>query len=272
MANKRGLQASEKEKDPREEKQRERERLTTTMHTLRTFKSKWTGTRQGVRVLSWSMVLALSGLLLTQGLTYGESLFHASASFSEDAPMTPRALFTQPRPKYVGDIVTILVDESPMQQVNLQMRINKNHQLNENGSTLFNNMIRFYVDKIPFLRGKGQRYTDIAPNFNGMSNQNDLQTQVQNMKTTRYRDNITCQVVQVLPNGHLLVQGRKATMFSKERTDLFVTGIVNPYYLDNNNTINSRQVANMQFMMSGKGTISRQQNDSLPSKIYQFFN
>jgi flagellar basal body L-ring protein FlgH len=59
---------------------------------------------------------------------------------------------------------------------------------------------------------------------------------------------------------------------SKERGELVVTGIVKPYYLDRNNRISSTQVANLQILQGGKGVISRQQNDGLANKIYQFFN
>jgi len=59
---------------------------------------------------------------------------------------------------------------------------------------------------------------------------------------------------------------------NKERGNLIVTGIVKPYYLDRNNQISSKQVANFQMLQAGKGVISRQQTDGIANKVYQFFN
>jgi flagellar L-ring protein precursor FlgH len=148
--------------------------------------------------------------------------------------------------------------------------VTKTHEVEENGSTFFNNFVRFYLGKVPFVRGN--RIADVVPSFNGMSNNNNLTTQVQSNKQVRYTDSITCQVMQVLPNGHLIIQGKKAVQMNKELSDLYVTGIVNPYYIDRNNSIKSRQVGNLQFLMAGKGVISRQQNDGVVSKLNQFFN
>lgn len=224
--------------------------------------------KRGVRTgIALSLLfLGISG----QGLSFGESLFRATASYSDDSHFTPRSLFTVPRPTQIGDVVTVTVDETTVQNIQLQLQINKSHTMEENGSTLFNNAYRFYAGKIPFVRG--DKLHDIVPSFNGLNDDNQLQTQVQSTKSVRFKDTIACQVVQILPNGYLLIQGKKSVMFGKERSDLFVTGMVNPYYVDKNNTISSRQVGNMQFLMSGKGTISRQQNDGIASKLYQFFN
>ena len=53
---------------------------------------------------------------------------------------------------------------------------------------------------------------------------------------------------------------------------MIITGIVNPFYLNQQNEINSTQVANFQILMGGKGVITRQQNDSIFRKVFQLFN
>ena len=116
------------------------------------------------------------------------------------------------------------------------------------------------------------RTTLEAPNFNGLSNTNELNSRAEINRTTGLVDTITCQVVQVMPNGDLMVQGQKTVQGGKERTDLIVTGLIKPFYLNRNNQINSNMVANFQMVQGGKGIISRQQNDGIANKIYQFFN
>jgi flagellar L-ring protein precursor FlgH len=218
--------------------------------------------------------LLLAGLVVT---TFGlmtptaqaESLFRASASYSADTPFTPRSLFTQPRPANVGDLVTVLVDETSTQNATLQFRVTKSHTFNENGSSIFNNAVRFFAGKVPFIKNP-TLVKDVVPSFNGLENEQNIATQVQSNKINRVVESVSCQVVQVLPNGNLVIQGKKVVNYSKELTDLYLTGIVNPYYIDKTNSIKSKQVGNMQFVMGGKGVISRQQNDGVMNKMYQY--
>lgn len=222
------------------------------------------------RTLSIGICIASLFITMVDPQASGESLFRAQAAYDADAPFTPRSLFTQPRPQNVGDIVTIIVNENLKQNTTLQFRVTKSQTLTENGTSIFNNVAKFFLGKIPGV--DGSKMKDFVPSFSGLDNENNIATQAQSNKTVQYNDSITCQIVQVLPNGHLLVQGKKSTMFNKERSDLYVTGIINPYFIDKNNTISSQKVANFQFLMGGKGVISRQQVDGLYSKLGQFFN
>ena len=70
-----------------------------------------------------------------------------------------------------------------------------------------------------------------------------------------------------MPNGNLLVQGKKTLVNANERVDLLVSGIVDPRWIDQQGEISSNQVANLQFAMSGAGTVSRGQNEGI---LYRF--
>jgi flagellar L-ring protein precursor FlgH len=215
------------------------------------------------------MTLLLSSQLLSN-LSFGESLFRASASYSNDTDFTPRSLYTQPKPQNVGDIITILIDETNKEQVDSNLKVSRSQKITDSGTGLTNNFVKFFLGKIPGVQG--QNIKDPLFSFDGMDDKNTLSSTVSTTKTTKFNDSITCQVVQVLPNGNLMVQGKKTTMMNKERQDLYVSGIVNPFYLDKDNQIKSKQVANMQFLIGGKGVVSRQQNDGIANKIYQFFH
>jgi len=76
-------------------------------------------------------------------------------------------------------------------------------------------------------------------------------------------DTVVAQVVQVLPNGNLLVQGKKSLVNQNERVDLIISGIVDPKWINQSGEILSSQVANLQFAMNGSGTVSRGQNEGI---------
>lgn len=202
---------------------------------------------------------------------HAESLFRASTTYATQEPLRSRSLFTPPISRQVGDMVTINIDEETELTTDAELKITRNQTIDENGSSLYNSTLGFFVDKLPF-GGSTLKKIFTAPTFNGLDNQNQLSSKAESTRTTSLKDNITCQVVQILPNGNLVVQGQKVVQVNKERGDMIVTGIVNPYYLDRNNQISSKMVANFQMLQGGKGVISRQQNDGIANKIYQFFN
>lgn len=224
------------------------------------------------RIQSISTGTLALALLLAQTLPVcAESLFRASTSYNAQAPITSRSLFTPPIARQVGDLVTIQINETTQNLVRSEIRMTKGQTIDQNGSGMFNNMLGFFLGKLPFNTDR-IRTTLEAPNFNGLSNTNELNSRAEINRTTGLVDTITCQVVQVMPNGDLMVQGQKTVQGGKERTDLIVTGLIKPFYLNRNNQINSNMVANFQMVQGGKGIISRQQNDGIANKIYQFFN
>jgi flagellar L-ring protein precursor FlgH len=218
----------------------------------------------------------LIGLLLLGSLgqsvpASAESLFRASTTYTSREPVYSRSLFTPPIARAVGDLITIQINETTQNLVRSEIRMTKEQTINQNGSNLFNSMLGFMLGKLPFNTSRINNALQ-APNFNGLDNSNELNSRAEINRTTGLVDTITCQVVQVLPNGDLMVQGQKTVQGSKERTDLIVTGIIKPFYLNRRNEISSNMVGNFQMMQGGKGIISRQQNDGIANKIYQFFN
>ncbi|WP_303672576.1 flagellar basal body L-ring protein FlgH [Vampirovibrio chlorellavorus] len=216
------------------------------------------------------------GLLLLAALSHmasapAESLFRASTTYTSQEPVYSRSLFTPPIARAVGDLVTIQINETTQNLIRSDIRMTKEQSINQNGSNLFNSMLGFMLGKLPFNTSRINT-TLQAPNFNGLNNNNQMNSRAEINRTTGLVDTITCQVVQVLPNGDLMVQGQKTVQGSKERTDLVVTGIIKPYYLNRRNEISSNMVGNFQMMQGGKGILSRQQNDGIANKIYQFFN
>jgi flagellar L-ring protein FlgH len=230
------------------------------------------GFSRNLRILAactlFSLVLSHEAQLME---AQAESLFRASTTYDAQAPLKPRSLFTPPISREVGDMVTITITETAAQNVTSELNITRTQTIDQNGSGLFNNMLGFMLNKLPFNTSRIQKTLE-APSFDGLDNSNNLGSKAESKRNTNLTGNITCQVVQVLPNGDLMVQGQKTVQANKERSDLIVSGIVKPYYLDRFNQIPSSRVGNFQMIQGGKGVISRQQNDGIANKIYQFFN
>jgi flagellar L-ring protein precursor FlgH len=214
------------------------------------------------------VALLLNTVLNTTGLVQAESLFLPNTAGMHPRANAPRMLYSPPRPQQIGDLVTIKVEETTKRQNKNTIQIQKDSSFDENTSTVVSNAASTLANT--FGIGGLAKFAQL-PNLGGITNSNVINSQGTATQNQSFNDMFTCQVVQVLPNGNLMVQGRKTMAFSKEKTDVYVTGIVNPYFLNSENEISSRKVANMQIVVAGQGIISRSQNDSIFSKIMSKF-
>lgn len=62
---------------------------------------------------------------------------------------------------------------------------------------------------------------------------------------------ITAQVVEVLPNGDMVIKGTREVSVNKEKEQMTVTGVVRPHDIAADNTIPSSLVANAEIAFSG---------------------
>ncbi len=72
-----------------------------------------------------------------------------------------------------------------------------------------------------------------------------------------FTDQITVSVVDVLPNGNLLLAGRRTLMIAGEQRNLIISGMVRPVDLGPNNKVNSRYVADLRTDFDGDGPSRR---------------
>lgn len=189
--------------------------------------------------------LALT-LIVISTLTAGaESLFSLNAS--QNAVIEPRALYSSVRARGVGDLVSIVIDEAPSMSDSGTYSTTKSSSLAENFTNALNTIFK----------------TSLKGALDGTNGTLDVSGGTQLTRSMVLTDTVVAQVVQVLPNGNLLVQGKKSLVNQNERIDLIISGIVDPKWINQSGEILSSQVANLQFAMNGAGTVSRGQNEGI---------
>jgi len=95
--------------------------------------------------------------------------------------------------------------------------------------------------------------------LNNLANTNSAQ-QLQGQGTTSRQSTlnttVTAEVTDVLPNGNLVVVGRKEIMINSEKQVITLRGIVRPDDLSPVNSIPSDRVARMEILVNGKGVVN----------------
>ena len=209
------------------------------------------------KVLTKTLIVLAAMLMAVQGVqsVKAESLFVLGTSSSFYAE--PKSLFGAVRARSVGDIVTIVLSEN----------INFNDSLNytsDRSSNTVDNFTNFFNKILPG--------TPLNNQFNNFGGSNSVDSTTSNQRTMGINDYVTVQVVQMLPNGNLMVQGKKTLVNGGERVDLLVSGVVDPRFIDQNGQVYSRNVANFQFALAGKGTVTRAGNEGIINRaVKQLF-
>ena len=178
-----------------------------------------------------------------------ESLFSLNAT--QTSFIEPRPLYSSVRARNVGDLVTIVIDEVPTLTDSGVYETEKTSSILENPSNAINTIFK----------------TNLKGALNNTSGTISVSGSTNTQRRLGIQDRVAVQVIQLLPNGNLLVQGKKTLVNANERVDLLVSGVVDPRWIDQQGEISSNQVANLQFAMSGAGTVSRGQNEGI---LYRF--
>lgn len=193
-------------------------------------------------------VIILSLILCSIAYCEAESLFSLNAS--QSAVIEPKALFSSVRARGIGDLVSIVIDETPTMKDTGTYSTVKQSSLAENLTKAFNSIFN----------------TSLKDALNGTEGNLSVTGETQLSRTLTLTDTVVAQVVQVLPNGNLLVQGKKSLVNQNERVDLIISGIVDPKWINQSGEILSSHIANLQFAMNGAGTVSRGQNEGILDK------
>ena len=200
------------------------------------------------KVLTVLAILVISTTMSVQA----ESLFTLGAS--QHYAGTPRSLFGGVQAHQIGDLLSIIMEENITVSDNLTYSSEKS----SNTVDTFTSFLRDWFG-LSFLK-----------DTNGFGGSNEVSNSAAGGRNLSFGDRIAVQVVQQLPNGNLAVQGKKTLVNGNERMDFIVTGVVDPRWLNVDGEIYSYNVSNLQFALSGRGTISRNQNEGIFNRFIKY--
>lgn len=201
------------------------------------------------------VVITIAVLMLT--LIWGnsanaESLFTLGAS--QHYQGTPRSLFGGVQARQIGDLISIRMAENVSVNDNLTYSSAKESKTTDSFTSFLKDWFH-----LSFLKDTG-----------GYGGTNEVSNSANGQRALSMGDRIACQVVQQLPNGNLSVQGKKTLVNGNERVDFIVTGVVDPRWLNVDGEIYSYNVSNLQFALSGRGSVSRSQNEGIFNRFIRY--
>ena len=194
----------------------------------------------------------ITALVLTTVGVNAESLFTLGAT--QHYQGVPHSLFGGVQARQIGDLVSIIMSENISLNDNLAYSSAKESNTVDNFTSFLKNWLH-----ISALKDAG-----------GYGGSNEVTNSATGSRAMTLGDKIAVQVVQQLPNGNLSVQGKKTIVNGNERMDFIVTGVVDPRWLNAEGEIYSYNVSNLQFALSGRGSISRSQNEGIFNRFIKY--
>jgi len=98
----------------------------------------------------------------------------------------------------------------------------------------------------------------------------DFSGQGSTTRSGQLNASLSARIVQVLPNGDLVIEGTKQVTINREHQLLTVRGTVRQYDLTPTNVVSSNAIANMEVNFDGKGIISDANKPALLFKIFKY--
>ncbi len=162
-----------------------------------------------------------------------------------------RPLFEDRRARNVGDTLTVNIVENTSADKKSNTTTNRSSDNN------------FGVTNVSGLPGKSFMGAGLAANsdikFSG-----DGETASNNVFT----GTITVTIIEVYPNGNLLVSGEKQVGINHGSEFIRLSGVVNPLYMTSANSVNSVQIADARIEYRGSGQIENAQNMGWLSRFF----
>ncbi len=171
----------------------------------------------------------------------------------------PTSLFGDRRARTVGDILTVLIEIQDKATLNNSTTRTRSGSDSVAAATVFG--LEKVIDRI--IPG------DAVGLENGVSASGDSNSSGDGAiaRDEKISLRIAATVVDVLPNGHLVVTGNQEVRVNFELRDLQVAGIIRPEDITRQNTITYDKMANARIMYGGRGQITDFQQPRLGQQI-----
>ena len=162
-------------------------------------------------------------------------------------------LYNDIKPRAVGDIITVLLDEDTQAQKNASNDTSKSNNLNLQPISLGGEALQ--------INGNSLSYS--------LTNDNQTSGTITANQSNSISGSITVEVIEVLTNGNLIIRGEKWLKINTGDEYIRLSGTIRPQDITKGNTIASTRISNANIQYSATGA---KQDVQEQSWFARFFN
>lgn len=165
------------------------------------------------------------------------------------------SLFEDLKARRVGDVLTVVLVENTSASKQASTNTSKTNEIDLQNPTLLGSAGKVSLGKsirgvFPLVDRNNNNFqvnADTSQEFTGTGGSS---------QSNKLSGNITVSVVEVLPNGYLVVRGEKILALNEGDEYVRLSGIIRPHDVRPDNTVLSTQVANAQIAYAGNGALA----------------
>jgi flagellar L-ring protein precursor FlgH len=165
------------------------------------------------------------------------------------------SMFADHKAQAVGDIVTIVVNENAVAQSTQSKTSNRTSSVNDAVTQFVYPSALSHAGQLPSVQTSGKAA------YSGGGAINNAQSLTATAAVV---------VTDVLPNGNLVIEGRRIVTFSGETQYVALHGIIRAYDINPDDTIASANIANARLEFSSSGQLTDAEKAGWFSKLYEF--
>lgn len=183
--------------------------------------------------------------IMVAAIVIGGGAVEAKSLWIDNGTMS---LYADKKARNVGDILTIVINESTTQTATKARTNSKSGSLSVGTGTGIFDFIR------AFSASGGD-------NFQADGSATD---------TSRFSGQITVTVIEVLPNDNMIVEGVQSIWQNRDEHKITLRGTVRRDDVTINNTVPSTKVADASIRFDGKGPLNAKQRQGILTQLFNF--
>ncbi|MGA2450005.1 MAG: flagellar basal body L-ring protein FlgH [Polyangiaceae bacterium] len=228
------------------------------------------------RAVHWLGVCAVSSIACgpphVQPFTPRQRMYEAGgyAQKSVEAKPARGSLFSEATPGYledtravrVGDTVVVHINENANAQDAANTTLSKN--------TTATTGVTAALGIVPALQ---RAYPDLNPaQLLAFASQAGFTGSGTTQRSGQLTGDIAVRVVREMPNGDLFVEGTKVVLINNEEYHLYISGLVRPTDIAQDNSIASTVIADAQIEFTGRGDVADQNRKGWLARLLDSLN
>jgi flagellar L-ring protein precursor FlgH len=173
-----------------------------------------------------------------------------------------RGLFADFRATRVGDLVTIRIDETPRASGDASTTMDRQSDMSAGVGGLFG-----------ITTALARAYPDLDPSkLIELASSSSFAGTGDTERSSRVQASIAVRVYRVLPNGDLYVEGTKVLLVNDEELHIYISGVIRPEDIEQDNSVRSSLIADAQVEFTGRGVLTDNQEQGWLARILSAIN
>lgn len=219
-----------------------------------------------------SLPLVLGALACVAGPSHAQSLFQQGMQPEADlGPTDPGATLQgmslilvqppEPRQFQVHDLITIIIEETS--------RSTSSESLDTESESKADGSVNALIDPLQLLelrlrQGDLSNQTIVGTDFS-----NEYQGEGDYERTDRLSTRVTAEIIDIKPNGTLVLQARKAIEQNGEAQQYVLSGVCRQEDVTTSNTVLSTQIANLTVVIENEGEVREAARKGWITRVFE---